>query len=233
MAAPKSTPAIDALEAHLGYAFKDRALLREALTHGSVRGAKAERARTYERLEFLGDRVLGMIVAERLCHDFPDEGEDGLAPRLNALVNRAACARAGRRAKLGPALVLASSEEAAGGRGKDQILADACEAVIAALYLDGGFEPARAFIAQFWGDEFEGVRNLPRDPKTILQEWSAARKRALTYELMDRIGPEHAPRFVVEARVEGMTPARGEGPSKREAERAAAAAFLAEAGIDG
>lgn len=233
MSARASDTALAALETHLGYSFKDRDLLKEALTHGSIMGAKASSARSYERLEFVGDRVLGLIVAERLFATFPDEGESGLAPRLNALVNRAACARAARRAELGPVIRLAASEAEQGGREKEQILADVCESVIAALYLDGGLETARDFITRFWGDEFDNVSRVPRDPKTVLQEWAAARKRNLTYELMERTGPEHAPRFVVEARVEGFAPARGEGGSKRDAERAAAAALLAEAGVDG
>ncbi|MEJ0060951.1 MAG: ribonuclease III [Terricaulis sp.] len=233
MSASKSDIALSALQERLGYHFKSRDLLVEALTHASVLAGNAKNQRSYERLEFLGDRVLGLIVAERLSTDFPDEGEDGLAPRLNALVNRGACARAARRADLGPALRLSPSEAGQGGREKEQILADACESVIAGLYLDGGFAAARDFVLRFWGDEFSAVKELPRDAKTVLQEWAAAKKRVLTYELMERTGPEHAPRFVVEARVEGRSPARGEGGSKREAERAAASAFLREAGVDG
>ncbi|HVY85675.1 MAG TPA: ribonuclease III [Caulobacterales bacterium] len=233
MSARKSEAHFAALEAHFDYRFNDRDLLAEALTHASALTAQSKAQRSYERLEFLGDRVLGLIVAEQLCVRFPDAGESGLAPRLNALVNRAACARAARRAELGPALKLSPSEAQQGGREKEQILADACEAVIAALYLDGGFEPARAFVLKFWGEAFDAVQRLPRDAKTALQEWAAAKKRTLTYELMERTGPEHAPRFAVEARVEGYAPTRGVGGSKREAERAAAAAFLAEVGADG
>ncbi|MES1201164.1 MAG: ribonuclease III [Pseudomonadota bacterium] len=227
MSARKSDTAVAAIEERLVYRFADRALLQEALTHASL-----TTSRSYERLEFLGDRVLGLVVAERLWTQFPDEGESGLALRLNALVNRAACARAARRADLGAALKLSSSEAEQGGRDKEQILADACEAVIAALYLDGGFDAARDFVLKFWGDEFAAVARVPRDPKTALQEWAAAKKRTLTYELMERTGPEHAPHFVVEAQVAGFTSARGEGGSKREAERAAAAAFLSAAGVD-
>ena len=227
MNARKSDAAVAALEQRLGHSFADTALLVEAVTHASATGA-----RSYERLEFLGDRVLGLVVAEQLWRRFPEEGESGLALRLNALVNRGACARAARRADIGAALRLSPSEAEQGGRDKEQILADACESVIAALYLDGGFEAARSFVLRFWADEFVAVERTPRDPKTVLQEWAAAKKRTLTYELMQRTGPEHAPHFVVEARVGGFAPARGEGGSKREAERAAAAAFLKAAGID-
>jgi ribonuclease III len=221
------------LEQRIGHVFKNRTLLDEALTHASVLETGAKARKTYERLEFLGDRVLGLIMAEKLHADYPDQGESGLATRFNALVNRTACARAARRAGIGPALSLAVSEESQGGRDKEQILGDACESVIAALYVDGGFDAARAFVLRFWEVEFDAVKVARRDPKTVLQEWAAARKKALTYALIDRSGPEHAPVFVVEARVEGLKPARGEGKAKREAERAAAAAFIAQANIHG
>lgn len=219
------------LEQRIGYTFTDRALLREALTHGSAfEGAK--KRRDYDRLEFLGDRVLGLIVADRLLADHKCDDEGELAQRYNALVNRQACARAARAAGLGEAIVLSASEAASGGRNKDAILGDVCEAVIAALYLDSGLEAARAFVVQFWGDAFEDVKTTPRDAKTALQEWAAARKLGLAYELAEQTGPEHAPHFVIDARVDGFAPARGEGGSKREAQRAAAAAFLKARGAD-
>jgi ribonuclease-3 len=224
--------AFAALEQRIGRAFKDKGLLREALTHASAFDARQHAQRNYERLEFLGDRVLGLVVAEKMYASFPKAGESGLAPRLNALVNRSACARAARRAELGVALVLSRSEEEQGGREKEAILADVCESVIAALFLDGGYDAARAFIEEFWGDEFDDVSEIPRDAKTALQEWAAAQKRSLNYSVVSRSGPEHEPRFLVEASVEGFAPARGEGGSKREAERAAAAALLSEAGVD-
>lgn len=223
---------IAALEERLAYVFKNRALAQEALTHASALEGAPQR-KSYERLEFVGDRVLGLIMAEKLFADFAGEDEKGLAPRFNALVNRSACARAARRAGLGDALVLSSSESAQGGAAKEQILGDACEALIAALYLDGGLAAARAFVLRFWQEEFAGVREAPRDPKTVLQEWAAARKKTLVYVEIGRSGPEHAPVFAVEARIDGLAPGRGEGKSKREAERAAAAALIAEAEIDG
>lgn len=225
-AASRSGDQLAALEERLGYTFKNRGLLREAMTHGSANdGARAPR-RSYDRLEFLGDRVLGLIVAERLLAEHSHESEGELAPRYNALVNRAACARAARAADLGAAVVLSPSEAASGGRGKDAILADVCESVIAALYLDGGLEAAQAFVTRFWADAFEHARSAPRDAKTVLQEWAAAKKRGLTYVVVEQTGPEHAPHFVIDAVVEGFEPVRGEGGSKREAQRAAAAAFL-------
>ncbi len=213
------------LEARIGYTFKDRALLSEALTHGSALGVGTQR-RSYDRLEFLGDRVLGLVVAQQLLEQHKREEEGELATRLNALVNKHACARAARAADLGVAVVLSPSEEASGGRGKEAILGDICESVIAALYLDGGMDAARAFILRFWGDAFETVKNVRRDAKTALQEWAAARKRGLSYVVIDQRGPEHSPHFVVEARIDGFAPARGEAGSKRDAQRAAAAAFI-------
>ncbi len=215
------------LEQRIGYVFNDRALLREAVTHGSVDNG-ARKKRDYDRLEFLGDRVLGLIVAERLLDEHQNEQEGQLAPRYNALVNKHACARAARAADLGAALVLSPSEEANGGRGKEAILADICESVIAALYLDSGFETARAFVTKFWGEAFDDVKSAPRDAKTALQEWAAARKRGLSYVMIKQTGPEHAPHFVIDAVVDGYPPVRGEGGSKRDAQRAAAAAFLKE-----
>jgi len=222
-----------ALETRIGHVFRSRALLAEALTHKSALAARQPRRASNERLEFLGDRVLGLIVARRLFDSFPDAEENSLAPRLNALVNRAACARAARRVDLGAAIVIAPSEEADGGRDKEAILGDACEALIAALYLEQGLEAAENFVMRAWADEFDTVDGVRKDAKTALQEWAAAQKRNLSYELIERIGPEHAPRFVVEARIERAEPARGEGGSKRAAEQAAAAAFIIATGIDG
>lgn len=232
MSGPRQQEArLDALEAHIGHSFADRDLLREAMTHGSsLDGAKKKRS--YDRLEFLGDRVLGLIVAERLLmeHKAIEEGE--LALHYNALVNKRACARAARAAGLGEAVVLSASEEASGGRGKEAILADVCESVIAALYLDAGMAAARDFVARFWGEAFNAVQAAPRDPKTTLQEWAAAKKLGLSYVVVEQTGPEHAPQFVIEARIDGFAPARGEGGAKRDAQRAAAAAFLREQGVD-
>ncbi len=214
-----------ALEKRLGHTFVDRTLLREAMTHGSVLDGGKKR-RSYDRLEFLGDRVLGLVVSERLLAMHKNEEEGDLAPRYNALVNRHACARAARAAELGDAILLSASEDASGGRGKEAILADVCEAVIAALYLDGGLDTARSFILKFWGEAFETGANAPRDAKTVLQEWAAARKRGLSYVVIEQTGPEHAPHFIVEARIDGFEATRGEGSSKRDAQRAAALAFL-------
>lgn len=214
------------LEQRIGHIFHNRGLLREALTHGSALDGAPRSRRSYDRLEFLGDRVLGLIVAERLLRDRAEDDEGDLAVRFNALVNKHACARAARAAGLGDAVILSPSEAASGGRGKEAILADICESTIAALYLDAGMGAARAFVERFWGESFDQSGAAPRDAKTALQEWAAARKLGLAYVMVEQAGPEHAPSFVVEARVDGFSAARGEGGSKREAQRAAAAAFL-------
>ncbi len=223
--------AVEALQVRLGWSFRDRALLEQALTHGSV-GDRTPGAANNERLEFLGDRVLGLLIAERLYDDAPSAPEGELAIRLNALVSRTACARVARRAEFGPALRLGGSESQAGGRDKDVILADACEAVLAAVYRDGGLEAARAVVNTLWGEDisdFDPARL--KDVKTRLQEWAHARGCSPAYEVSSRTGPQHASRFIVEVRVQGVEPATGEASSRQGAEKAAAAAMLESQGL--
>lgn len=220
------------LERRVGHVFKNRALLREALTHGSALDGAKKMRRSYDRLEFLGDRVLALIVAERLLDEHEDEDEGEIAPRFNTLVNRHACARAARAAGLGEAVILSSSEEASGGRNKEAILADLCESMIGALYLETGLKGARKFVERFWGDAFDAAKTGARDAKTLLQEWVARKKRGLSYVVVEQSGPDHAPHFAIDARVDGFDPVRGEGASKREAQRVAAAAFLKARGVD-
>lgn len=228
------TPTADptALYPILERVFTAPALLAEALTHSSLAGtdrAGARHAPDYERLEFLGDRVLGLIVAERLLDRFPADREGVLAKRHTAHVRRETLAAVARRIGLGAYLRMSPGEEQMGGRDNDTILADACEAVIGALYIDGGLEAARRFIHAQWADAVDNPGDPPPEPKTALQEWAQARGLPLpAYALVDRIGPDHAPRFVVRAAVGGCGQAEGEGGSKRAAERAAAAALLNE-----
>ena len=219
---------MNALQTQLGYTFKDPALLRRALTHASHSTGNSN-----ERLEFLGDRVLGLVIAEKLHALYPEDAEGVLALKLNALVRSEACALAAEKAGLAEHLILANSEQASGGRKKAAILAGACEAVIAALYLDGGFEVARGFIERNWQEQFAGLGRDMRDAKTALQEWSQGRKGggAPVYKQVKREGPDHAPRFWVEVSVTGHEPVTGEGGSKREAEQAAAQAMLAKLGL--
>lgn len=222
-----------ALDTAIGWRFTKPLLLTEALTHSSAAEGRRHAAPDNERLEFLGDRVLGLLLAEKLFQLYPSAPESALALRLNSLVNRQACARAARRADLGPHLVLSRAEEQAGGRDKETILADACEALIAALYLDGGLAAARGFVDRFWQAELDAQAEQPlRDAKTALQEWAAARGRGTpAYQVLGREGPDHAPVFRVDVRVGAELRASGEGRSKREAERAAALALLMELGV--
>lgn len=211
----------------LGYTFADPALLGRALTHTSVDAGGGPGA-SYERLEFLGDRVLGLVVAELLLETFPKAAEGELAPRFNELVRREAVAKMARGLDVGRHLRLGQGEHQTGGRDKTAILADVGEAVIAAIFLDGGLEVARRFITQEWSTEIANQSVTPRDAKTALQEWSQSRGVGLPqYRETGRMGPDHAPRFTIEVVVAGLAPARGTGSSKREAEQLAAEALLA------
>ena len=216
-----------ALQDRLGHRFRDRQLLNLALSHASIGAA------SNERLEFLGDRVLGLIIAARLFADYPGEEEGGLAVRLNALVRREACAQVGEAAGLAPHLIMASSESGSGGRRKSAILAGACEAVIAALYLDGGMEAARRFVLNYWEELFATLKPELRDAKTALQEWaqSRAEKAPPVYAVTQRSGPDHAPIFTVEVRIADRDAEHGEGASKRDAEQDAARRMLVKLGL--
>ena len=221
--------AAEALAARLGHGFADPALLERALTHSSVGDGARRASRDNERQEFLGDRVLGLLVAEHLLARDPDASEGDVAPRLNALVSREACAAVARRLELGPALRLSAGETRTGGRDKGSILAGAMEAVLAAVYQDGGLPAARAVFERVWPPEFDrlAVAARPKDSKTELQEWALARGRPLpAYAVSAREGPEHAPVFTVVVSVEGVDPAHGQGGSRQAAEKAAARALL-------
>lgn len=191
--------------------------------------ASADASGSNERLEFLGDRVLALVASEKLHALYPDDAEGALALKFNALVRGEACAAAAESAGIAEHIVLARSESGSGGRHKIAILAGGCEAVIAALYLDGGMDVARAFIERYWTEAFAGLNSDMRDPKTALQEWAQSRGPKATppiYTLVGRDGPDHAPRFSVEVRVPGTEPQTGSGNSKREAEQDAARRML-------
>jgi ribonuclease-3 len=218
--------AVAELERRVGHAFSDRELLEHALTHASV-GKGAKKIRDNERLEFLGDRVLNLVVAERLMRLRPDAPEGELAKLMNQLVNYHACAEAGRAAGLRDALRLDASATRVGARDNDRVLGDACEALIAALYLDGGLEAARRFVLAFWGEGFDNLDHPAKDSKTMLQEWAMARKLPVPeYRVVDQEGPAHAPRFTIEARLPGYEPEAATAGSKREAEKLAAERML-------
>ncbi len=217
---------LEALEGRVGYAFRDRGLLERALTHSSLGG------KDLERLEFLGDRVLGLLTADALCRRYPGMEEGDLAPRLNALVRKETCAKAAIAFGLDAALRLSPQEDAAGGRRKKAILGDVCEAFLGALFLDGGLEAAQRAYDYFWSPDLEALSRAHRDAKTTLQEWSQERRLgAPLYELVSAGGPAHAPAFEIEVRVAGFDPASGAGKSKREAQMAAAEAFLIREGV--
>lgn len=219
--------AVAALESRIGHVFGDRELLERALTHASV-GDGQRKVRHNERLEFLGDRVLNLLATERLLALDPDAREGVLNQRLAALVNGKACARVARHIGLPNALRLSGSASKIGGRDSDNVLGDACEALMAALYIDGGLEAARAFFNTAWQEEFDSpAASRDRDPKTQLQEWAQARALALPrYAVIARTGPDHAPSFTVAVSIDGHDPEEGEGRSRQEAEKSAALAML-------
>ena len=219
--------AIAELERRIGHRFGDRDLLERALTHASV-GDGARAVRHNERLEFLGDRVLNLIAAERLMALDVEAREGEMSRRLASLVNYHACSRAARRAGLPEALRLSVSASKIGARESDAVLGDACEALIAALYIDGGLDQARAFFARFWVEEFETLGEpRAKDPKTQLQEWAQGRGLPLpAYMLVARTGPDHAPTFTIAVSIDGFPPEQGQGRSRQDAEKAAALAML-------
>jgi len=209
------------LEARIGYEFTDKSLGIRALTHSSYGDGQRD-IRDYERLEFLGDRVLGFLTAERLYMN-RDETEGTMARRLNAFVRKEACAQVGKEIGIGEALLMSPSEDRQGGREKISILGDAVEALMAAIYLDGGWEQAKSFYEAYWKPQ---LTDAPKDPKTELQERAAVIRIMPKYELLERTGPDHRPIFVVSVCVENIGEAQGTGPSKKQAERFAAKHLL-------
>lgn len=221
------TPSADirAFMARLGHEFARPELLIRALTHGSI--ASVTRPDN-QRLEFLGDRVLGLVLAEALFTADTAASEGQLAPRYNALVRGETCAAVARELSLGDVLKLGRSEMLSGGRRKDALLADGLEAVLAAVYLDAGWEAARGLILRLWGGRLSSVEQDARDAKTVLQEWAQAKGMPPPdYVQLDRSGPDHAPRFRIAARLTDGREAEAEGTgTKRSVEQAAAKALL-------
>jgi ribonuclease-3 len=229
--ARKRRVAASALEKTIAYRFKDRELLERSLTHISAL-AGGSRANSYQRLEFLGDHVLGLIISDMLFRAFPKADEGELSRRLADLVRREACADVARVIELGNALRLGSSEANAGGRMRTAILADVCEALVGAVYLDGGYDDAAKLVERLWGERMRTPVRPLRDPKTILQEWAQARGLPTpTYREVERTGPQHDPEFRVAVVLPGREGAEGLGRSKRAAEQAAAAAMLKREGV--
>lgn len=227
MTADAAEAARAALAEALGHSFAKPNLLLEALTHPSAGRRRGIAKRGYERLEFLGDRVLGLIVAELLWRRFPEEAEGELTRRQTQLVRRETLAEIALTLGLGPCLIVSPGEDAAGVRDNPSVLADVCEAVIAALYLDGGLEAAARFVTRWWEARLVPSDAPPRDPKTALQEWAQARGLPLpAYHTVATEGPAHRRQFTVMVEVKGVAPATATGASKRAAETAAAAAAL-------
>jgi ribonuclease-3 len=222
------------LEKAVGHRFKKQGLLEMALTHASMRGGKRAQ-NDNERLEFMGDRVLGLAIAELLSEQFPDASEGELARRYNRLVRGETCAKIARALSLGKHLILSESEAGSGGRAKNTILADGMEALLGAIFLDAGFDTARTAVRRLWTSPSEELQTTARpDAKSALQEWAQGQGLALPqYVEIARKGPDHAPRFTSEVRISGKPPARGEGASKRAAEQAAAKALLEQEGVRG
>lgn len=217
---------VEALFDRIGYHFKDLSLIERALTHASY-GDGRRNTVDNERLEFLGDRVLGLLTAKMLF-DTTKTKEGVMATRLNALVRKETCARIARKLDLGSVLLMSSSEDRQGGRDKTSILGDACEALMAALYIDGGYSEVERFYNAHWREELDRVlQRGGKDPKTLLQEYALAKKLSVpTYFVKEKTGPDHRPEFIIGVKVEGLGEADAKGTSKKDAERRAAENLL-------
>jgi ribonuclease-3 len=217
---------VEALQGRLGYRFRDPTLLGQALTHVSAPG------KSYQRMEFLGDRVLGLAVAEMLYTKFPKAPEGELSRRLSELVRRESCAEVAVAWDVGPNLKLGGGEVQSGGRRNQAILSDVCESIIGAVFLDGGYEPAKALIERSFTELLSSPRRPLRDPKSALQEWAQGKGLPTPdYVIAERIGPDHAPQFRVVVKVQGVESGLGIGASRRAAEQEAARGLLLREGV--
>lgn len=218
------------LENAIGYRFRDLAHLDEALTHATA--AKGKSRANYQRLEFLGDRVLGLVTAEMLFEAYPAAKEGELSKRLSDLVRRETCADVAREWGLAGYIRLGAGEASSGGSEKIPILADVCEALIGAVFLDGGFNAARDLVHNAFDKRMRERRRPSQDPKTALQEWAQARGLPTpVYKTQERLGPDHAPRFTISVEVNGFELVSADAGSKRAAEQGAAEAFLIREGV--
>lgn len=216
---------MDHLEKNLNYRFKDPSLLKMALTHPSALAPGHGVA--FERLEFLGDRVLGLVIASWLFEAFPHENEGNMAVRFSTLVRKEALLAVAKEIDLGNSMVIKQEKSSSQKKRLETLFADGCEALIGALYLDGGLEAARAVIHFLWQDHLQSNQEISRDPKSVLQEWAQGQgKQHPIYTVISSSGPAHAPHFIMEVNVKGFTPIQGEGASKRAAEKEAAKRFL-------
>ena len=215
----------------LGFAFKESELVELALTHASARPSLKPNEDN-ERLEFLGDRVLGLAIAELLTQTFPEASEGELARRYNQLVRAETCAEIAKEWELGQLILMSGGEADSGGRGKKTILANACEALLGAIFCEAGYQAARDVVFRFWASELASLDLALPDAKSILQEWAQGRRLSLPrYVEIAREGPDHKPRFTAEVQIDGVAPERGHGANKRAAEQAAALAMLLREGV--
>ena len=224
-----------ALEARIGHKFADPALLATAFTHVSaLKKSPGKRGDSYQRLEFLGDHVLGLIVSDMLYRAFPNANEGELSKRLAELVRKESCADVAKSLGLLDDIKLGAVGASASARLRKSVLGDICEAVIGAVFLDGGYVAAAAFVERNWTERMQKPRRPLRDPKTVLQEWAQAKRLPTpVYREIERTGPHHDPQFRVAVDLPGLVPAEGLGGSKRDAEKAAASVMIAREGVGG
>src|SRR5712671_735787 len=223
-----------AIEARIGYKFVNAALLATAFTHVSALKAARKRGDSYQRLEFLGDHVLGLIVSDMLYRAFPNANEGELSKRLADLVRKESCADVATSLGLGDDIKLGAVGAGAGARLRNSVLGDICEAVIGAIFLDGGYNAAALFVERNWTERMHKPRRPLRDPKTVLQEWAQGKGLPTpVYREIERTGPHHDPQFRVAVDLPGLAPAEGIGGSKRAAEKVAASVMIAREGVPG
>jgi len=231
---PSAKAAAKVIEQRIGHTFSDPSLLATAFTHVSALKSARSRADSYQRLEFLGDHVLGLIVSDMLYRAFPKADEGELSKRLADLVRREACADVAKSLGLDEAIKLGSVGAGAGARLRNSVLGDICEAVIGAVFLDGGYAAAAQFVERNWVERMRKPVRPLRDPKTVLQEWAQGKGLPTpVYREVERTGPHHDPQFRVAVELPGLDAAEGVGGSKRAAEKVAALALLKREGVTG
>jgi len=230
----KGKTATAAIEARIGHSFSDPALLTTAITHVSALKPSHKRGDSYQRMEFLGDHVLGLVVSDMLYRAFPEADEGELSKRLADLVRKESCAEVARALGLSDDIKLGAVGAGVGARLRKSVLGDICEAVIGAVFLDGGYADAAAFIERNWTERMRKPRQPLRDPKTVLQEWAQGKGLPTpVYREVERTGPHHDPQFRVAVDLPGLAPAEGVGGSKRAAEKVAASVMIEREGVAG
>jgi ribonuclease III len=229
-----ASAATSAIEERIGHKFADANLLVTAMTHVSALKPSRKRGESYQRLEFLGDHVLGLIVSDMLYRSFPNADEGEMSKRLADLVRKESCADVAKSLGLADDIKLGAVGAGAGARLRKSVLGDICEAVIGAVYLDGGYQAASEFVERNWTERMKKPRQPLRDPKTVLQEWAQGKGLPTpVYREVERTGPHHDPQFRVAVDLPGLAPAEGVGGSKRAAEKVAASVMIEREGVAG